>query len=72
MVVELADEVVAAFDGGPAEEGVGLELHCALAFDDAAALVRRQRLLAEVGRVGGGASSLICRKSGSLAPLPCM
>ena len=39
MVVELADEVVAAVDGGPAEEGVGLELHGALAFDDAVALV---------------------------------
>ena len=39
VVVELADEVVAALDGGPAEEGVGLELHGALAVDDAAALV---------------------------------
>ena len=54
VVVELADEVVAALDGGPAEERVGLELHGALAVDHAAALMARFELLAKVGCVGGG------------------
>ena len=54
VIVELADEVVAALDGGPSEEGVGLELHGALAFDGAAALVVGLKLLAEVRSVGGG------------------
>ena len=39
MVVELADEVIAACDGGVAEEGVAGELHGALAVHDAMALV---------------------------------
>ncbi len=39
MVVELADEVVAAVDRGPAEEWVGLDLHGAFAFDDPASLM---------------------------------
>ena len=39
VVVELADEVVAASDGGVAEEGVAGELHGTLAVDDAMALV---------------------------------
>ncbi len=53
VVVELADQVIAAGDGGPAEERVGLQLHGALAFHRAAALVVRLARVAQVGRVGG-------------------
>ena len=54
MVVELADEVVAAFDRGPAEERVGLDLHGAFTFDDPASLVvGRNSVPAQVGRVAG-------------------
>src|ERR1700722_20163095 len=61
VVVELADEEAARLagawvgDGGPAEEGIGLDLHGALAFDDAAALMGvRESGFVEVGGVGGG------------------
>jgi len=39
VVVELADEEVAALDGGPTEKRVGLELHGSLALDNAPALM---------------------------------
>ncbi len=54
MVVELANEVVAALDGGPPEERVGLELHGALALNDAVALVCGFAFAAQVGRVARG------------------
>ncbi len=55
VIVELANEEVALMDGGPAEEGIRLELHGALAFDDAAALMGGcGRGIGEVGGVGGG------------------
>ena len=53
MVVELTNQEVAALDGGPTEEGVGLELHSTLAIDDAAALMRRHWRLLQIGYVGG-------------------
>ena len=55
VVVELADEEVAAFEGGVAEEGVGGELHGALAVDDAMALVGvASGAFGKIGRVGRG------------------
>ena len=54
MVVELADQVVAALDGGVAEEGIGGELHGALAVHDAMALVGVAGAFGQIGRVGRG------------------
>ena len=54
MVVELADEIVAAFDGGVAKEGVGGELHGALAVHDAMAFVGVLRAFGKIGGVGRG------------------
>jgi hypothetical protein len=54
VVVQLADQEVAAIDGGVAEEGVGGELHGALAVHHAMALVGVGGAVGEVGGVGGG------------------
>ncbi len=55
VVVELADEEVAALEGGVTEEGVGGELHGALAVDDAMALMGvAGGAFRKIGRVGGG------------------
>ena len=53
MVVELANEEVAVFEAGPAEHGVGLDLHGALAVGGALAVVGRVGGVLEVGRPGG-------------------
>ncbi len=54
VVVELADEEVAAVDGGVAEEGVTGELHGTLAVHGAMALVRVRVAVRQVGRPGRG------------------
>src|SRR5260370_12364461 len=43
VVVQLTDEVVSALDAGPAQEGVRLELHGTLAFDDPLSFVQGRR-----------------------------
>ena len=53
MIGELADEIIAAGDGGVAEEWVGAALNEALALDDALALVFRRASVCDVGCVGG-------------------
>lgn len=53
VVVELADEVVEAVDARPAEHGVGLDLHGALAVGGALALVAWLGGVLEVGSPGG-------------------
>jgi hypothetical protein len=56
VVVKLTDEVIAIGDGGPAEEGIGLPLHRALAFRHTLTLmyrgVRPGAMEREVGCVG--------------------
>jgi len=65
VVVELADEEVAIVEGGPTEEGIGLELHGALAFGDAAALVGGGGgRIGDKGGPGGGGFFLDLKEEG--------
>ena len=62
VVVELADEVLAAADMGPAQERIGLQLHGALALGDALAVVGCGVGVGQIGRVAGGRLFLDLKK----------
>src|SRR5271157_1011719 len=53
VVAQLANQVVAASDGGPSQEDVGLHLHGAPTFGRALSLMRRDRAVGQIRRVGG-------------------
>ena len=53
VIVELANEKVATQDCGPSQKRIRLKLHGALAVDDAAPLMSRLAVRAEIGRVSG-------------------